>query len=448
MTSSPALSEAPAAPKAVRPSSASGTSTKAAGASTKTKKTTSKTAAAAAPPAKPSRATSAAGLPLPALVAGGVGALGLVALAAWALVSGRRRGGSSSSSKDGKDGGKDSAVKGPCSKLKPTSRCVPLADGSGCVVRREIPADNSCLFNSIGYVMHRSKTRAPHLRNVVAQQVSGDRNTYSDAFLGMSNESYCAWIRQPYNWGGGIELAILAQAYGIEIAAWNIESKKEHVFGEESGYKRQVMVIYNGVHYDALAVCAHPRANADEDELNYNPRGKRGKMIIAAARKLVELAHKESAFNGAAEKKAAAAAAAAAKKAAAAAAKTNGTTAASTGAGSGASSATANSTSGSSSNGGSGTAGGAKTASGAKSSKPRVARSAAAASTAAGAAKADGAPTAASGSGAGAGAVGAGLSGGTKLSCGDCGVMLDGPAAAQQHAHSTGHVNFSEVAAA
>lgn len=35
------------------------------------------------------------------------------------------------------------------------------------------------------------------------------------------------------------------------------------------------------------AVCAHPRANADEDELNYNPRGKRGKMIIAAARKLV-----------------------------------------------------------------------------------------------------------------------------------------------------------------
>lgn len=31
-------------------------------------------------------------------------------------------------------------------------------------------------------------------------------------------------------------LAVM-QAYGIEIAAWNIESKKEHVFGEESGKK-------------------------------------------------------------------------------------------------------------------------------------------------------------------------------------------------------------------
>ncbi|KAG2445283.1 hypothetical protein HYH02_008750 [Chlamydomonas schloesseri] len=407
-------SEAPAAPsnKAERASAASG-------AAPKSKKT--KVAAKPVAPAKPSPA-NASGLPLPALMAGGVASLGLVALAAWALVSGRRRG-AAASGKDAKSGGKGTSAQGPCSKLKPTSRCVPLADGSGCVVRREIPADNSCLFNSVGYVMHRSKTRAPHLRNVVAQQVSGDRQTYSDAFLGMSNEAYCAWIRQPFNWGGGIELSILAQAYGMEIAAWNIESKKEHVFGEESGYKKQVMVIYNGVHYDALAVCSHPRASPDDDGLSYNPRSKRGKMIIAAARKLVELAHKESAFNGAAEKKAAAAAAAAAKKAATAAAKTNGTS-------SGASSATTNSTTSASTSSSSGT----------KSSKPRTSRSTAAAPGAA--PQADGAPAVAGTPGAGAG-----LSSGAKLSCGDCGVVLDGPAAAQQHAHSTGHKNFAEVAA-
>eukprot|EP00983_Pelagomonas_calceolata_P043782 1139044-Pelagomonas_calceolata.AAC.10 len=29
---------------------------------------------------------------------------------------------------------------GPCSKVKPTQKCVPLADGSACVIRREIPA--------------------------------------------------------------------------------------------------------------------------------------------------------------------------------------------------------------------------------------------------------------------------------------------------------------------
>lgn len=46
---------------------------------------------------------------------------------------------------------------------------------------------------------------------VVAQTVSGDPTTYSTAFLGMTNEAYCSWIRQPFNWGGGIELSILAQ---------------------------------------------------------------------------------------------------------------------------------------------------------------------------------------------------------------------------------------------
>lgn len=52
-------------------------------------------------------------------------------------------------------------------------------------------------------------------------------------------------------------------------------------------FKRRVMVIYNGVHYDALAVAAHPRAPPEEDVTEFNPRTKRGKMILAAAKKLV-----------------------------------------------------------------------------------------------------------------------------------------------------------------
>ncbi|GIM01564.1 hypothetical protein Vretimale_6355 [Volvox reticuliferus] len=243
----------------------------------------------------------------------------------------------------GQRGSTEASSAGPCAKLKPTSRCVALADGSACVIRREIAADNSCLFNSVGYVMHKSRARAPHLRTVVAQQVSSDRTTYSDAFLGMTNESYCNWIRQSHTWGGGIELSILAQAYGMEIAAWNIESRKEHIFGEESGYKRQVMVIYNGVHYDALAVCLGPRANPEDDETSYNPRTKRGKMIIAAARKLVELAHKESLFHGATKKQPAATATAVLT--AAKAPTANGTSAAATGGTSGSGTAVAGTTS-------------------------------------------------------------------------------------------------------
>jgi hypothetical protein len=54
-----------------------------------------------------------------------------------------------------------------------------------------------------------------------------------------------------------------------------------------TGYTKQVMVIYNGVHYDALAIAASPRADQDEDATEYNPRTRRGKMILAAAQQLV-----------------------------------------------------------------------------------------------------------------------------------------------------------------
>jgi ubiquitin thioesterase OTU1 len=47
------------------------------------------------------------------------------------------------------------------------------------------------------------------------------------------------------------------------------------------------MVIYNGVHYDALAIAAGPKAPVDEDVTEFNPRTKRGKMILAAAKQLV-----------------------------------------------------------------------------------------------------------------------------------------------------------------
>jgi hypothetical protein len=90
-------------------------------------------------------------------------------------------------------------------------------------------------LDSVGYAMHHSKSRAPFLRRVVSNEVSGDPETWSDAFLGMSNAAYCTWINEPTNWGGGIELAILAAHYRREIAAWNIESGEAHVFGEEAG---------------------------------------------------------------------------------------------------------------------------------------------------------------------------------------------------------------------
>jgi hypothetical protein len=47
------------------------------------------------------------------------------------------------------------------------------------------------------------------------------------------------------------------------------------------------MVIYNTVHYDALAISPGPKAAQEEDATEFNPRTRRGKMIMAAAQKLV-----------------------------------------------------------------------------------------------------------------------------------------------------------------
>uniref|UniRef100_A0A383VPV5 Ubiquitin thioesterase OTU n=1 Tax=Tetradesmus obliquus TaxID=3088 RepID=A0A383VPV5_TETOB len=178
---------------------------------------------------------------------------------------------------------------GPNSKVKPSRTCAALADGSAVVMLRPIAADNSCLFNAVGYTMHHSTNRAPFLRQVVSREVSSDPQKYSPVFLGMENAVYCNWITNPAHWGGGIELSILAAHYRREIAAWNLATGALHVFGEEEGYTKQVMVIYNGVHYDALAIAASPRAEQDEDVTEYNPRTRRGKMILAAAQQLVKM---------------------------------------------------------------------------------------------------------------------------------------------------------------
>lgn len=55
-------------------------------------------------------------------------------------------------------------------------------------------------------------------------------------------------------------------------------------------------MVYNGYHYDVLVLASSPRAKEDADVAEFNPRTKRGKMIVAAAQKLVEINHRGSKF--------------------------------------------------------------------------------------------------------------------------------------------------------
>ncbi|XP_048498577.1 OVARIAN TUMOR DOMAIN-containing deubiquitinating enzyme 2 isoform X2 [Beta vulgaris subsp. vulgaris] len=104
----------------------------------------------------------------------------------------------------------------------------------GTVVRRVIPSDNSCLFNAVGYVMDHDKQKASELRQVIAATVCSDPVKYSEAFLGKPNEAYCSWILDSEKWGGAIELSILADYYGREIAAYDIQTNRCDLYGQMS----------------------------------------------------------------------------------------------------------------------------------------------------------------------------------------------------------------------
>ncbi|XP_077430505.1 ubiquitin thioesterase OTU1 isoform X2 [Vanacampus margaritifer] len=123
------------------------------------------------------------------------------------------------------------------------------------LARRVVPADNSCLFTSVNYVVEGGvydPACAPEMRALIAQIVSSDPTAYSEAVLGKSNEDYCAWIRRDDTWGGAIEVSILSKFYQCEICVVDTQTVRVDRFGEDGGYRKRVLLIYDGIHYDPL----------------------------------------------------------------------------------------------------------------------------------------------------------------------------------------------------
>ncbi|KAG9332701.1 hypothetical protein JZ751_014800 [Albula glossodonta] len=123
------------------------------------------------------------------------------------------------------------------------------------LARRVVPADNSCLFTSVFYVVEGGvydPSCAPEMRGLIAQIVASDPASYSEAVLGKTNEDYCAWIRRSDTWGGAIEVSILSKFYQCEICVVDTQTVRVDRFGEDAGYRKRVLLIYDGIHYDPL----------------------------------------------------------------------------------------------------------------------------------------------------------------------------------------------------
>ena len=87
---------------------------------------------------------------------------------------------------------------------------------------------------------------------------------------GKPNAEYCRWIQDPQRWGGAIELSILSEHYKREIAAYDIQTGRCDCYGQGRGYTQRAMLLYDGLHYDAMAVQSAPGA-AEATDITLTP---------------------------------------------------------------------------------------------------------------------------------------------------------------------------------
>ncbi|XP_043250943.1 yod1 deubiquitinase [Colletes latitarsis] len=127
-------------------------------------------------------------------------------------------------------------------------------DTPGVLMKKVVPADNSCLFTSVGYVLNGKvdSSCASFMREIIASAVAADPEEYSEGLLGRPNPEYCKWIMKSDSWGGAIELSILSKFYGLEIAVIDSINAIINRFGEDQHYAQRVFLIFDGIHYDPL----------------------------------------------------------------------------------------------------------------------------------------------------------------------------------------------------
>ncbi|XP_034103076.1 ubiquitin thioesterase OTU1 [Drosophila albomicans] len=155
----------------------------------------------------------------------------------------------------------DPAVSDSAPNATPSSNPVPApveagpnGDFNGILLKKVVPADNSCLFTSIRFVLNGKVDNegSEMMRHIIATEVAADPQQYNDAVLGKSNAEYCAWIQKADSWGGAIEVSILSNYYGIEIDVVDIQNAIINRFGEDKNFGLRVFLLFDGIHYDPL----------------------------------------------------------------------------------------------------------------------------------------------------------------------------------------------------
>eukprot|EP00051_Salpingoeca_urceolata_P025191 m.448516 g.448516 ORF g.448516 m.448516 type:complete len:366 (-) comp20315_c14_seq41:4755-5852(-) len=155
----------------------------------------------------------------------------------------------------------------PSTTISKGARVTQSAPPESIAARKVVAADNSCLFNSVGYLLeNHSLELSTKLRELIASAVLADQETYNAAVLGDREPSaYADWITDHEHWGGSVELAVLSKHYETEIVAIDIKTGNLLRFGEGQGYSQMCFLAYDGIHYDPLVLKLVPDAPEEHD---------------------------------------------------------------------------------------------------------------------------------------------------------------------------------------
>ncbi|KAI8059635.1 hypothetical protein BC940DRAFT_313230 [Gongronella butleri] len=161
------------------------------------------------------------------------------------------------------------------------------------LVQRVMDDDNSCLFRSLGYVLKRDTSLATvsEMRQVAADVIQTQPDLYPDVVLGQPRDDYVRWIQKPNSWGGAIELSIFANYYDVEIVSVDVQTGRTDQFGQNEHADR-VLILYSGIHYDALALAPMIDSPPDFDQTKF-PATSESDAILTAAKQLANKLQKE-----------------------------------------------------------------------------------------------------------------------------------------------------------
>ena len=117
------------------------------------------------------------------------------------------------------------------------------------IKKKDIPGDNSCLFNAINFAINQNIDSPEIIRGIISSEIMGNPTKYNSAILGKEPQEYCKWILNKETWGGGIELSILSKFFQIQIAVVDIQFITIEYFGH---FNKCIYLLYNNIHYDVF----------------------------------------------------------------------------------------------------------------------------------------------------------------------------------------------------